>query len=68
MICLENVTAYRNLQFSVLTGTCRRSNLAVAQEHGRAYPVLYPAFAMGATGRLYSGKFRAAPASSSGQP
>jgi hypothetical protein len=57
----KNFTVYHNPQNSALFV------LHVEKRH-EMMSVPYLAPAIGATGRLYSGKFRVVPASSSGQP
>ncbi len=69
MMHLRNATAvYHNLQNRVPSGMQKEKRRYYFKSTGETTPVPYPAPAMGATGRLYSGKFRLAPASLSGQP
>ena len=58
---LKNANVYQTPQ--------NRALLSMQKEKRRKMtPVTYLAPAIGATGKLYSGKFRVAPASSNGQP
>jgi hypothetical protein len=67
MMNFENVAVYHNLQNRVLTGMQKEKRRYYGRSTGELRLVPYPD-AMGATGRLYSGRLRVAPASSSGQP
>ena len=64
----ENVAVYHNLRNRVFPSMQKEKRRYYSRNTGELTPVPYPASTMGATGRLYSGKLRVAPASSSGQP
>ena len=68
MMHLRNAIVYHNPQNRVLPGMQKEKCRYYGRSTGEMTPVPYPAPAMGATGRLYGGKFRLAPASFSGQP
>ena len=68
MMHLTNATVYYNLQSRVPSSMQKEKRRDCRKSTGEMTPVPYPVPAMGATGRLYSGKFRLAPASFSGQP
>ena len=61
MMRLKNANVYHNPQNRALLGMQK-------EKRRKMTLVTYLAPAMGATGRLYSGKFRVAPAPSNGQP
>jgi hypothetical protein len=64
----ENFAVYHNLRNRVLPGMQKEKRRYYSGSTGELTPVSYPTSTMGATGRLYSGRLRVAPASSSGQP
>ncbi len=69
MMHLRNATVYHKPQNKVPPGMRKERRCHSGRSTGETMPVSYPApAAIGATGRLYSGKFRVAPASFSGQP